>query len=263
MAADKITNWTQAFADAKERPDGELVNVHGATLRAMEKRDSAYRRDGKWYVTGMGPGPVEEPKVAKVEFTVRDHAQWAIPMDVTGAPDTSNPEVPSAGTVRPSSVYLHLFPNAQTRAWEVTTVHVVGPKVKNGEVVTKRDYTVLFADPLETNSVAPEWLREISREWTDRANSEESLPEALSSAEISRQVPRSPQRTAFDSALRTLLIRENLDGTEWVINRLMEKADEMPDRMPDSALAEFLKLTAYSLCNELDKRAAELAAREH
>jgi hypothetical protein len=67
VAVTKETNWTAAFAAAERHPEGELVNVHGATLRAMEKADSAYRRDGKWYVMGKGPGPVEEPKIDEPE----------------------------------------------------------------------------------------------------------------------------------------------------------------------------------------------------
>jgi hypothetical protein len=59
----KETHWTTAFAEAEKRPDGELVNVHGATLRAMENADVAYRRNGKWYMKGKGPGPVEEPVI--------------------------------------------------------------------------------------------------------------------------------------------------------------------------------------------------------
>jgi hypothetical protein len=59
----KETHWGTAFKAAEQHPDGELVNVHGATLRAMERADAAYRRDGKWYMEGKGPGPVEEPVI--------------------------------------------------------------------------------------------------------------------------------------------------------------------------------------------------------
>lgn len=59
----KETNWTAAFAAAEKHPEGELLNVHGQSLRAMEKSGSAYRRDGKWYMQGKGPGPVEEPVI--------------------------------------------------------------------------------------------------------------------------------------------------------------------------------------------------------
>ncbi|MFJ6508679.1 hypothetical protein [Streptomyces sp. NPDC091879] len=198
--------------------------------------------------------------MSAVEFTVRDHSNWQISMDVTGAPDTTNPEVPSLGTVRPNALGVGLFPHTETGAWEVSSVGVVGPKVRDGQVATKRDYTVTFMEPLGPDSVAPEWVREIAQEWTDRANGGAEKP--VSSVEISRRVRRSPQRASFDMALNVLLIRENLDGTEWAIQWLMERADAMPDVLPDSAHAEFLKLTAYSLRDALDKRAAELATRE-
>jgi hypothetical protein len=222
-----------------------------------------------------------------VDYKVRDHANWQIPMDVTGAPDTSNPEVPSAGTVRPNAVGLGLFPNAQTGVWEISTVHVVGPKVKDGKVSTKRDYTVMFTDPLGSDSVAPEWVREISREWTDRANGagggvpltdrqvydlntrlhsnlglqptrkvlEDVLGAVPAPAEPVKEV--SPQRSAFDSALRVLLMRENLDGAEWAIRQIRELADS------EHLGAKAVLAIAEHLEGLLDKRTAELATKEH
>jgi hypothetical protein len=106
-----------------------------------------------------------------VEYTVRDLAQWDLPMDLPkGAPDTTNPEVPSAGTVRPSALRLGIMPNEMKGEWDVSSVGVHGPKVKDGKVVTQRAYSVMFTDPLGPESVAPDWVREICQEWVDKAN---------------------------------------------------------------------------------------------
>jgi hypothetical protein len=187
--------------------------------------------------------------MSKVEFKVRDHAVWQIPMDVTGAPDTSNPEVPSFGMVRPTALGLGLMPNAKG-VWEVTSVGVHGPKVKDGKVATKRDYSVMFMDPLGEDSVAPEWVREICQEWADRANGVGSKP---APAPVERE--RSPQRQSFDTALNVLLIRENLNGTEWAIEKLREMAEG-----PELGAAG-LHHIADGLAEMIDKRTAELAAR--
>lgn len=108
---------------------------------------------------------------SKVEYKAMGHARWELPLDLpNGAPDTVNPEYPEYGTVRPNSIGLGLMPNAQTGVWEVTALSVIGPKVKDGKVVTKRDYGVMFVDPMDEDSAAPEWVKEICQEWTDRAN---------------------------------------------------------------------------------------------
>jgi hypothetical protein len=205
--------------------------------------------------------------MSAVESTVRDHSNWQISLDVTGAPDTSNPEVPSLGTVRPTAMGVGLFPHTETGVWEVSSVGVVGPKVRDGQVATKRDYTVTFMEPLGPDSVAPEWVREIAKEWTDRANGGAEKP--VSSVEISRRVRRSAQRASFDMALNVLLIRENLDGTEWAIERLREsaaaaaKAAEATPKQGFEDIERTLRLVAENLEKDLDKRAAELATREN
>lgn len=188
--------------------------------------------------------------MGKVGYAVREHAAWQIPMDLPqGAPDTENPEVPSFGTVRPNAVGLGIMPNSEG-VWEVSSVGVHGPKVKDGKVTTKRDYSVMFMDPLGSDSVAPEWLREICQEWADRANGVGSKP---APAPVERE--RSPQRQAFDTALNGLLIRENLEGTQWAIEKLREMAEG-----PHLGAAG-LHHIADGLVEMLDKRTAELAAR--
>jgi hypothetical protein len=218
--------------------------------------------------------------MSAVEFTVRDHSNWQISMDVTGAPDTTNPEVPSLGTVRPTALGVGLFPHMETGVWEVSSVGVVGPKVRDGQVATKRDYTVTFMEPLEPDSVAPEWVREIAKEWTDRANAVVSgaapkdfsydanmrtVEENIGRLEDEIRRRRSPQRASFDTALNALLIRQNLDGTEWAIQQILDEAKHLDSGpgLGDSAGAEFLRALAAKISDALDKRTAELATREH
>lgn len=51
MPNDKITNWSQAAHEARQRGDGKLVNVHTSTLKAMEKTGFAYQSDqGEWFL---------------------------------------------------------------------------------------------------------------------------------------------------------------------------------------------------------------------
>jgi hypothetical protein len=81
----------------------------------------------------------------------------------------------------------------------------------------------------------------------------------------------SPQRSAFDSALRVLLMRENLDGTEWAIRQLREGSDaarvvaeESTElRLDKDIMWMTLGLAADELEKLLDKRTSELATKEH
>jgi hypothetical protein len=281
----KETNWTAAFAAAEKRPDGELLGVHGQTLRGMEKRGAAYRRDGKWYMQGKGPGPMEEPKIeeaapAEVTYSVQDAAMWQLHLDVAGAPDTSHPDHPG-GALRPVGISMGIGVTAGV--WSVSAVNVFGQKVKDGKVVTKRNYPLPFLNPLDEDSEAPEWLRKICREWVDKANGagggipltdrqvydlnsrlhsnlglqptrkvlEDVLGATPALAEPVKEV--SPQRSAFDSALRVLLMRENLDGTEWAIQQIREMADS------EHLGAKAVLAIADHLEGLLDKRTAELA----
>jgi hypothetical protein len=79
----------------------------------------------------------------------------------------------------------------------------------------------------------------------------------------------SPQRVQFDSALRVLLMRANLDGTEWAIRQLRESADaaarvaeeDTSMRLDKDLMWMTLGLAADELEKLLDKRAAELATK--
>jgi hypothetical protein len=172
----KETNWSAAFRDAETHPDGELIGVHGQTLRAMEKTGAAYRQDGKWYMRGKGPGLVEKPKI-------EEPADEPEPTAEAGA-----------------------SPDAE----------------RDGEQAT-----------------------------------------ALSSWEVVRRIradrePRDRPRERFDSALKVLLMRENLRGAEWAIERIIQEADAFPD----NTIADILRATGAKISSELDKHVAELAAKE-
>lgn len=186
--------------------------------------------------------------MGKVEVKVQDGSMWQLHLDVTGAPDTSHPEHPGA-SLRPAGISMGI--GITDGAWSVSAVNVFGLKVKDGKVVTKRNYPMPFLDPLGPDSVAPEWLQERCQEWVDRANGVGSKP-----APVPVEKERSPQRKAFDTALNVLLIRENLDGTEWAIKRLREAADHEPNDERMAALME----TADALEARMDMRAAQLAA---
>jgi hypothetical protein len=76
-------------------------------------------------------------------------------------------------------------------------------------------------------------------------------------------------RERFDTALNVLLIRENLAGTEWAIERLREgaaaagrvaEASEATD-LNAKLTEQALRIAALELEKALDKRAAELALR--
>lgn len=277
----KVTNWSQAFRDAESRPDGELIGVHGQTLRGMEKQGAAYQRDGKWYLRGKGPGPVEEPTIeepTEVEYTVQDTAYWQLHLDVKGAPDTEHPDHPG-GTLRPVGISMGI---GQTGGvWSVSAVNVFGQKVKDGKVVTKRNYPLPFMDPLDEDSGAPEWLRKICQDWVDKANGAgrsvvevSDVEDIPTSAELAQRIrvrqeqahaAAAPKdavdrpRERFDSALNVLLMRENQRGAEWAIWQIIQEADTFPD----NTVADVLRTVSEKIQNALAKHAAELGAREN
>jgi hypothetical protein len=88
-------------------------------------------------------------------------------------------------------------------------------------------------------------------------------------AELEAALQPSPQRVQFDSALRVLLMRANLDGTEWAIQQLRDSAaaaarvaEAQSEVSLDSKLILMaLGIAADELEKSLDKRAAELATK--
>jgi hypothetical protein len=229
----------------------------------------------------------------KVTYTVQDSAMWQLHLDVTGAPDTSHPEHPG-GSLRPVGVSLGI--GVTDGVWSVSAVNVFGQKVKDGKVVTKRNYPLPFLDPLGEGSEAPEWLRGVCQDWVDKANgvgggvsltdkqvydlnnrlhsnlglrpTREVLEDVLGTSSVVPAEPVkevSPQRRSFESALNVLLIRENLDGAEWALGQILDEA-KILDGGPglgDTAIAEYLRTLVEKVNGGLDKRTAELATREH
>lgn len=66
----------------------------------------------------------------------------------------------------------------------------------------------------------------------------------------------SPQRDQFDSALRVLLIKENLEGTQWVIDQLRTEPIAAAFGPEAARIALWLE-------SNLDKRTAQLANALH
>jgi hypothetical protein len=184
-----------------------------------------------------------------VSYTVQDSSMWQLHLDVVGAPDTTHIDHPG-GALRPMGVSMGV---GQTGGvWSVSIVNVFGQKVKDGKVVTKRNYPLPFTDPLGEDSEAPEWLRKICQDWTDKANGVGG-----GGARLTEPEPTNYARQAFDTALNVLLIRENLEGTQWAIEKLREMA-----KGPELG-ASGLNHIADGLDSMLDKRTAELAARDN
>lgn len=90
-------------------------------------------------------------------------------LDVEGAPDTHNPNLPGSPTVRPVHVLIQAFPEGQE--WSVGLALVRGPKVHaSSGNPTKRHYDATFVNPLEEDSQTPDWLLRICRWWAMRLN---------------------------------------------------------------------------------------------
>lgn len=294
-------NWSEAIERAKKHPVGQFSDTHGSTLKSLAESGIAEKlSDGLYYLTDKGWGedkPAEESKVeqpAKVEYTVQDAAMWQLHLDVKGAPDTSHPDHPG-GSLRPVGVSLGI--GVTDGVWSVSAVNVFGQKVKDDKVVTKRNYPLPFLDPLGEDSEAPEWLRKVCQDWVDKANGvgggvsltdkqvydlnnrlhsnlglrptrevlEDVLGTTAEAAPVREPVKEvSPQRSAFDSALRVLLIQENLAGSQWAIRQLQERAEAITETDLDSKLvAQALRLAAAELDKALDERYTELATKEH
>jgi hypothetical protein len=179
----------------------------------------------------------------------------------------------SSKEILPQEVWLHVA--QENGYWVLGTAVVKGRLYRKDGKVGERWTDVIFVGPHDDGEFeGPEWLRDlVAREvprrlsgWTsdDGTNQRGAVPsasEAVSSVEISRRVRRSVQRQRFEEALSVLLHRENLDGTEWAIEWFITQADSLPDRLPESAITEGVKLLAHKLSAELDKRSVELAMR--
>jgi hypothetical protein len=83
----------------------------------------------------------------------------------------------------------------------------------------------------------------------------------------------SPQRAQFNSALDVLLVRANLDGADWAIRQLRDASEAAgrvaaagevggPGNLDAKLTEQALLIAALELEKALDKRTAELVARE-
>jgi hypothetical protein len=188
--------------------------------------------------------------------------------------------------IQPREVFASV--TLEDGAWVVGVVSVKGRLYRKDGTLGERWRDRMYSGPLDASFEGPEWLvplleGEIASRFgggvrlTDqqvydmsmRTKSSVGLENFRKVAEdvlgskpaVTPEQPKDYARQAFDTALNGLLIRENLEGTQWAIQWLMEKAKELPDRLPESAYAEVVQKLACSLSNELDKRTAELAAR--
>ncbi|MFI0265567.1 hypothetical protein [Streptomyces luteogriseus] len=282
-----------AIERAVRSPLGYFDETDEDTLHALVEAGYA-RRDPEEDAYSLTEKGWEESKLPSqttpegVGYTVGEAAMWQVPITLqTAVPDTSNPNSPTFGTVRPNAVSLGIFRN-RAGVWCTTNANVFGPKVKDGKVTTKRDYTVIFTDPMDVHSKAPDWLRGIIKQWEDRANGlaqERTFDELLEASSLgaphvkaaTEEIPdgvkerlrKATQHKAtdyllgdFNTALRRLLIRENLAGTEWAIGKIREEAARVEGEEGEGPLSEFLDAFAEKLTQGLDKRTVELVTRE-
>lgn len=107
----------------------------------------------------------------KAEFSLNEQedSNLKLILDVSGAPDTYNPDLPGSPKVRPVHVVLLAYPI--NGAWEFTLANVIGPKVHNDSGnLTKKHYSVLFVSPLGPDSKAPDWIRDEIQKWQEKFN---------------------------------------------------------------------------------------------
>jgi hypothetical protein len=216
------------------------------------------------------------------EFTVEGSIKMWFPLD----PDEGESlTVKSGQDIVPLQVWLHV--NLDAKEWSVGSVIVKGRILKKddtpGERWAERDY---WGPHDDGHFEGPKWLAEIiDREVPRRLSSRTMATDAAKDhsyeanmakvaeriAELEAALQPSPQRVQFDSALRVLLMRENLDGTEWAIRQLREGSDaarrvaeETTElRLDKDLMWMTLGVAADELEKLLDKRAAELATKEH
>jgi hypothetical protein len=158
--------------------------------------------------------------------------------------------------------------NQENGNWVVGTASVKGRLYRKDNTVGERWDERLYSGPHDDGEFeGPEWLVGlISREVPRRLSGRTTATEAVQPAPV-KEV--SVQRSQFDSALRVLLMRENLDGTQWAIEQLRESADaaervaaaDTSLRLDKDLMHMTLRVAAEELEKLLDKRTAELATQ--
>jgi hypothetical protein len=202
------------------------------------------------------------------EFQVEGSVAMWLPVE---AEEGERVKVNSAKEIWPEQVWLNV--NQENGNWVVGTASVKGRIYRKDNTVGERWDERMYSGPHDDGEFeGPEWLVDlISREVPRRLSGRTTATEAVQAPPVREPVKVSPQRSQFDSALRVLLMRENLDGTEWAIEQLRESADSAERvaaadtslRLDKDIMHMTLRIAADELEKLLDKRAAELATKGH
>ncbi|MGW0626147.1 hypothetical protein [Streptomyces sp. NPDC002758] len=217
------------------------------------------------------------------EFTVEGTITMWLPLEPE---EGERLEISPSQSISPLQVWVSLHP--EDGEWAFGSVVVKGRLYRKDNAVGGRWADRLFSGPLDKDFEGPDWLvalleREIPRRLSGRTQATERAEHNPASEVTTRQVDPeekersraalevSVQRSQFDSALRVLLMRENLDGTEWAIRQLREGSDAARRvaeattelRLDKDLMWMTLGVAADELEKQLDKRAAELATKEH
>lgn len=111
--------------------------------------------------------------MSDLEFTISadNLSMLRVFLDVKDKPDTANPNLPGSPTIRPQQIQVNGYIQGADDAWGISLIAVYGLKVNQQTGgLTKRRYDTTFIDPLDPESGAPEWVREIAQYWLDRMN---------------------------------------------------------------------------------------------
>lgn len=216
------------------------------------------------------------------EFQVEGSVAMWLPVE---AEEGERVKVNSAKEIWPEQVWLNV--NQENGNWVVGTASVKGRIYRKDNTVGERWDERMYSGPHDDGEFeGPEWLIDlISREVPRRLSGRTQVREVAKDhsyeanmakvdgriAELEAALQPSPQRVQFDSALRVLLMRANLDGTEWAIRQLREGSDaarrvaeETTElRLDKDLMWMTLGVAADELEKLLDKRAAELATKGH
>jgi hypothetical protein len=197
------------------------------------------------------------------EFQVEGAVKMWLPLEPE---DGERVRINAAKEIWPEQVWLNV--NQENGNWVVGTASVKGRLYRKDNTVGERWDERLYSGPHDDGEFeGPEWLVGlISREVPRRLSGRTTATEAVQPAPV-KEV--SVQRSQFDSALRVLLMRENLDGTQWAIEQLRESADaaervaaaDTSLRLDKDLMHMTLRVAAEELEKLLDKRTAELATQ--
>ncbi|MFE9833960.1 hypothetical protein ACFYP4_02255 [Streptomyces sp. NPDC005551] len=216
----------EAVNNASRTRHGYLVDVPKPTLQKLEAAGLAIRDEDETehHLTEEGFTVSRAPSLMTstgIGYHVSDRSRWEIPVILTSP--VEDVSTYSGGTVRPHSVTISLVPN-RAGWWCLSHAAVWGPKVKDGKVTTKRDYSILFTDLGGVDGEMPDWLHEICQYWEDRANGgsrptpqQESEPTLT---DFSREVGE-----YLDKRLRELLARRsNVEELTHTLEYLQDKS---------------------------------------